>query len=69
VQGYLSGYNATLAKSPNIAGDLSKGMTDIDVMDWIADYCSAHPDELISSAVREMTIYLFRLASRESGAR
>jgi hypothetical protein len=64
VQGYLTAYNATLSKSPEVGGDLAKGMTDLEVFYWIIDYCSAHRDDIIASAASEVTMYLFRLASR-----
>ncbi len=63
VHGYLTAYNATLSKSPEIAGDLSRGLTDTDVIGWVADYCSKHPDALIPSAADEMIMYLFQRAS------
>jgi hypothetical protein len=47
VHGYLTAYNETLSKSPEVAGDLSRGLTDTDVVSWIADYCSDHPNERI----------------------
>jgi hypothetical protein len=64
IQGYLTAYNATLSKSPEIGGDLAKGMTDLEVFHWIIDYFSAHQDDFMASAASEMTMYLFRLASR-----
>ena len=64
VQGYLTAYNATLSKFPEIGGDLAKGTTDLEVFDWIIDYCSAHQDDIMASAASEMTMHLFRLASR-----
>jgi hypothetical protein len=63
VQGYLTAYNATLSKSPEVGGDLAKGMSDLELFDWVIDYCSVHQNDVMASAARELTMYLFRLAS------
>jgi hypothetical protein len=62
VAGYLTAYNDSLSRSPEIRGDLSEGLSELDVMDWIADYCSAHSNDVIAVAARELILHLFRAA-------
>ena len=66
VQGYLTAYNETLAKSPEVAGDLANGMSEPEVINLVADYCSSHPDDLIATAAREVVTDLFRDASNRA---
>ncbi len=67
VHGYVSAYNESLAKSPEIEGDLSKGFTELDVINMIADHCAQHPDQIIPVAAHEVVMFLFR--QRSSGIR
>ena len=60
VWGYITAYNATLARAPQIMGDLSKGITELELINWIADWCSAHPAEVIATATRELVMHLYQ---------
>ena len=62
LHGYVTAYNATLSKSPQVSGDLARGLSDIDVVSWVTDYCSKHPDDLIGKAADQMIMYLFARA-------
>jgi hypothetical protein len=64
--GYLTAYNETLARSPEIEGDLSKGFTELDVVNMIADHGTQHPDQIIPVAAREVVMFLFRLRSNDA---
>ncbi len=64
LQGYVTAYNATLSKSPQVSGDLARGLSDMDVVSWIVDYCSNHPHEPIAKAADEMILHLFERAQR-----
>src|SRR5271165_3290611 len=64
VHGFLTAYNEAFSYTPEVGGDLSKGFTEVEVIDWVADYCSAHPDQPIAQAAHEMIMYLFQHRSR-----
>jgi hypothetical protein len=68
VEGYITAYNATLAGSPEVSGDLAEGMTDQDVLNWVVDFCGEHPDEPIAAAASEAVMRLFQLASNRAHA-
>jgi hypothetical protein len=66
LHGYVSAYNKTLLKSPVVAGDLARGLSETDVLDWVADWCTQHPEALISTAADELVMYLFKRAESSS---
>jgi hypothetical protein len=46
-------------RSPVVGGDLSQRLTEVEVINWVADYCGSHRDQLIADAAHEMIVYLF----------
>jgi hypothetical protein len=60
VHGFLTAYNEVLSYSPQIGGDLSQGLDEVEVINWVADYCGRHRDQLIPDAAHEMIVYLFQ---------
>ena len=63
IHGFLTAYNEAFSYSPIIGGDLAQGISELEVINWVADYCSSHPDDEIAAAAHEMIVYLFQRRS------
>ena len=60
VHGFLTAYNEAFSFSPVVGGDLSQGLTEVEAINWVADYCGSHRDQLIADAAHEMIVYLYQ---------
>ena len=68
VEGYISAYNATLAGSADVKGDLARDMSAQQVMEWVVDFCAEHPNDPIAAAAGQAVMHLFQLATSRAGA-
>ena len=68
VEGYISAYNATLAGSADVKGDLARDMSAQQVMEWVVDFCAEHPNDPIAAAAGQAVVHLFQLATSRAGA-
>ena len=67
VEGYISAYNATLAGSADVKGDLARDMSAQQVMEWVVDFCAEHPNDPIAAAAGQAVMHLFQLATNRAG--
>jgi hypothetical protein len=63
IYGYVSAYNEAFSRSPEVAGDLAKDLTDLQVVNWVSDFCSEHPNEFIPAAAQALIMHLYERAT------